>query len=349
MIMGTANNSIIYYNSSVDGNDLWNTAASYSCSPEGMHGVNGNITNAPILVSTSHIAVDSPCRGAGSADYATGTDIDGEAWANPPSMGCDEPTDSPSGDILVGIDAPLKRQLAGFVFRFMGEIGGEVSMHVWNFGDGTRVTNSVFAEHAWSAKGTYDVVLTAYITDWPDGVSGTQQIDIVSIEDLAIYVSPSGNDANDGTSRARAKETIEAGVDAQYLVDGWVMVGAGTYPLSSTIFVSKPVRIVGAEGPDATIVDGQGSVRCFSLGNSACVLEGMTITNGDSSGNGGGIYCLGTTPVVTNCIISGNSAEYGGGMRGGTADNCTINGNTATISEDRLVVKECRSRCYPYI
>ncbi|MBN2703262.1 MAG: PKD domain-containing protein [Pontiellaceae bacterium] len=333
MYEGTANNSIIYCNNADDGNDLWNTAASYSCSPDAMHGVNGNITNAPMMVSSSHIAVDSPCRGAGSTNFVSGTDIDAEAWANPPSMGCDEPSGNlPGGNLSVAILNSGSRAPSGYVLEFIGVVVGNASIYVWDFGDGTRITNSPSVEHVWAAAGTFDVVLTAYNTDWPEGVAATQNVNIVSHEDFVFYVSPDGDDANDGTSWASAKETIEAGVDAQYLVDGWVMVGAGTYPLSSSIFVSKPVRIVGAEGPDATIVDGQGSVRCFNLGNSACVLEGMTITNGYRSGDGGGIYCSGTTPVVTNCIISGNSTtRYGGGIYKGTANNCTISNNKATM------------------
>ncbi|MBN2703839.1 MAG: PKD domain-containing protein, partial [Pontiellaceae bacterium] len=328
----TANHSIIYYNNAVDGNDLWNTAAFYSCSPDGMHGVDGNITNAPVLVSSSHIAADSPCRGAGSTNFVSGTDIDGEAWANPPSMGCDEPYETTGGDITVsftsdGISGVL---LPGNVLAFKGMVEGAALMHVWDFGDGTQVSNSLSVEHAWASAGTFNVVLTAYNADWPGGVSATQEVSVVSLEESVIHVSSDGDDANDGTSWTSAKKTIQAGVDAQDIPGGWILVESGTYSLSTTITVSKPVRIVSVDGPESTLVDGQGTVRCFGLGNSACVIEGLTITNGFSTGYGGGIYCSDTTPIVTHCILSGNSAGgSGGGMSGGTANHCTFSRNSA--------------------
>jgi predicted outer membrane repeat protein len=62
-------------------------------------------------------------------------------------------------------------------------------------------------------------------------------------------------------------------------------------------------------------------------------LSKMTITGGKTSGNGGGLYNLGTT-TLTNCTISGNSAADGGGIMdyGGTMTltSCTISGNSAS-------------------
>jgi parallel beta-helix repeat protein len=84
-----------------------------------------------------------------------------------------------------------------------------------------------------------------------------------------------------------------------------------------------------------TIVDGDGVTGCFNLGSSACVVSGLTITNGRAI-FGGGIFCTTATPLATNCTITGNAAiggggnGLGGGMYHGTADHCMIIGNTAT-------------------
>jgi len=91
----------------------------------------------------------------------------------------------------------------------------------------------------------------------------------------------------------------------------------------------------------ATIIDcnGYGTGFVFDSGEDAnSVLTGLTITNGSGIlsfplGNGGGIYCDNSSPTITNCIITGNTAGNGGGIycwdSNPTITNCTITGNTA--------------------
>ena len=38
------------------------------------------------------------------------------------------------------------------------------------------------------------------------------------------------------------------------------------------------------------------------------MLVGFTLTNGVAAGNGGGVYCESTSAVLSNCVLSGNSA-----------------------------------------
>ena len=81
------------YNCIVYSNTPANVAVAtcrYTCSTPAQSGT-GNLAVDPMLTADGHIAADSPCVGKGSAAYAFGTDIDGDAWLEPPAMGCDEP------------------------------------------------------------------------------------------------------------------------------------------------------------------------------------------------------------------------------------------------------------------
>jgi L-ascorbate metabolism protein UlaG (beta-lactamase superfamily) len=80
------------------------------------------------------------------------------------------------------------------------------------------------------------------------------------------------------------------------------------------------------------------------FGNSTdetAVLDGFVITGGnadgdwliDPSGRGGGMYNKQSSPMLTNCTFSSNSAYYGGGMYNENSnprlDNCSLDNNSA--------------------
>jgi parallel beta-helix repeat protein len=330
MYSGTANNCIVWYNDGPVSNNLYYTTSHYTCSPDAIHGVDGNITNAPSLASFSHIGSDSPCRSAGSSAYASGMDIDGEFWQSPPSMGCDEYYGSITGALQVAIASSVTNVATGYSLSIQGFVDGAAEMHVWDFNDGRFETNNLRLAHAWSSPGTYALSLTALNGTYPSGVSVTQEIIVVDRDANAIYVASDGNDFNDGSSWITAKATIQAGVEAQIYYGGLVLVSNGTYTVASEIVVDKDITIQSLNGPSSTIIDGQGSVRGFNLGNYASVLSGLTIANGHADADGGGIYCTGSTPIITNCTITGNIAVgYGGGISHGTESNCLIISNSA--------------------
>jgi hypothetical protein len=153
----------------------------YCCTtPQPTNGA-GNILSDPQLASASHLSATSPCRGAGSAAYATGTDIDGEVWLNPPSMGCDEyHAGAVTGSLSVSIAATSTNVLGGASAGLTALIAGQTTASAWDFGDGVVVSNQPYASHAWSANGDYGVVLRAYNESNPDGVSATVSLDIIS-------------------------------------------------------------------------------------------------------------------------------------------------------------------------
>jgi hypothetical protein len=175
----TVYNSIIYGNTASSGGNNWQGGIfSYNgCSVPEMMPTDltyGNITNDPIFVDAAfHLSAASPCRGAGSSLYATGTDLDGEAWNNPPSMGADEVYDADFvGALAVAIQSSRTSLLVNRSLSLTGQITGRAAGLEWSFGDGTIVTNvSYFTSHLWASVGDYSVVFTAYNTDNPGGVS----------------------------------------------------------------------------------------------------------------------------------------------------------------------------------
>ncbi|MCF7849135.1 MAG: right-handed parallel beta-helix repeat-containing protein [Kiritimatiellales bacterium] len=333
-----AKNSIVWYNVAANsGDNITGLFAEYTCSPDVTHGIDGNITNVPLLVSASHIATNSPCRKAGNILFCNDADIDGELWLNPPSMGCDEfhGQGTVTGPIQLSMQGTTNI-CSNYAGTYLINIQGALIQNVVNFDDGYNETNAVLSStHIWEAPGFYNVVLTAANDDYPDGLSVTQEVHVYSSEESTVYVSDStGNDTLDGRSWVTAKKSIQSGVDEQNIHGGVVLVSNGTYSSSSEILVDKTVRLLSVNGPQTTIIDGGGSNRCFQLGMNDCLLGGLTIANGfaeltNPGDRGGGIFCWNTTSIITNCVFSGNSAIWGGGMSGGTANNCTFVGNSA--------------------
>jgi hypothetical protein len=185
-----AYNSIIYDNtSSVGGSvDNWdgNTLGGYNncIFPQFLPAANGNITNDPIFVDAAcHLSAVSPCRGTGSSLYTSGTDLDGEAWNSPPSMGADEVYDADFvGALAVAIQSTQTNVLVNHSLALAGLITGQAAGLEWSFGDGPIVTNvSYFTSHSWPNAGDYTVVFTAYNTDNPGGVSTNLVIHVLPL------------------------------------------------------------------------------------------------------------------------------------------------------------------------
>lgn len=136
--------------------------------------------------------------------------------------------------------------------------------------------------------------------------------------------------------------TIGQGMDAASDGDT-VLVREGSYsgPGNRDIgYGGKAVVLMSERGPEFTVIDCDGLGRGvdFSGGEgSGAVFDGFTVTNGAPDGSGGAIR-IGSyaSPVVSNCLLAGNSAvDKGGGIFCGRASTpsvsgCSISGNTAS-------------------
>ncbi|MEA2067918.1 MAG: choice-of-anchor Q domain-containing protein [Verrucomicrobiota bacterium] len=322
--VSSATNCIVWGNTANTEPNLYLSSLNHCCSPTLTNGVDGCISNAPLLVSSTHIAMGSPCIGAGISPADTDSDLDGEAWGTSPSMGCDEPNIGTGGSPDLYLTASATEALSGKLISFQCDIIGAATRFVLDFGDGLVAENQMDSVHIWENAGEYAVVLSAFNADYPAGVSITQ---IVQIAEASQYVSPTGNDASSGTSWAEAKRTIQAAVD-ETPEDGRILVADGTYALTAEILVADRMEIRSMNGPDATMLDGGGISRCVRFNHTGCMLSGFTMANGYAQ-NGAGVYGNYGDAVISNCVFSGNSSSAGGGaLVSAHAIDCVFSNNT---------------------
>ncbi len=190
---------------------------------------------------------------------------------------------------------------------------------------------------------------------------------------MRYYVSPSGNDSNEGTSWGTAFKTLKKAAQMTLQSGGEVWVAEGTYRESSQVEVGQGSSFYGgfAGGETElsqrdwnahrTIIDGRNDHRCALVWG---VLDGFDVTKGYYDGVGGGVQSYGTVihcriygnegniyytsgqgggicasaGSVTDCEIYDNEAGCGGGLyvsSGVTASNCVIYGNSSFALKSR--------------
>jgi len=335
---GVLRNCVVYFNRAAECANYDDDASTdpiwiqHSCTTPLPAG-SGNIDADPQLLTATHLSPASPCIGAGDPDYASGVDLDGEPWADPPAMGADQPG-LPTGLLSVSIDAGLTNVAAGYPVLFRALNTGPILKSVWDFGDGTLLTNQPFPSHAWSTAGVYAVQLTGYNDSHPSGVTATVMVTV----SMAVYYvdCASANPVFPYRTWKTAARTIQDAIGAGTLAGRMVLVADGVYRTgtadaseSNRVALTNVVVVQSMNGPEATMIEGEtndtNSARCAYVGDGS-ILSGFTLTNG-TAGAAGGVLCelLG---MVTNCTITGNSAYDGGGVNGGTLYRCTLTGNS---------------------
>ncbi len=361
----TMNNCIVYFNSLFgDGfflqspQNTFNTFDSvlnFSCViPLPGDGI-GNIDQDPRLASASHLSADSPCRNAGSAFYASGVDIDGNVWSNPPSMGCDEfQLGNATGTLTVALHASFTNVATGFPVEMKAQILGHASANRWEFRDGTVLSNRLEVAHEWSAAGDYFVILRAFNDSNPAGVSATVAVHVATA--TLHHVAPeSTNPLPPYTSWELAARTIQDAIDVALPGDE-IVVTNGVYgtggraiygTVTNRVAVTKPLIVRSVNGPDVTVIrgeqasattNGEGAVRSAYLTHRATLIgftltNGATLTRGYSQSHqlsGGGLWSASPSAIASNCVFIGNNAGYvGGGAISGTLINCRLNNNSS--------------------
>jgi len=152
-------------------------------------------------------------------------------------------------------------------------------------------------------------------------------------------------------------ESIQAAIDACNNGDV-VVVAPGTYTGDGNRdvdFKGKSITVRGKNGPEKCIIDCQGSESdphrgfYFHSGEtSSAVLDGFTIKEGSIS-RGGGIYCINSSPTITNNIITGNSASGGGIYCDNSSPTITNNMITQNINSGQGGGIWCWDNSHPSI
>lgn len=153
---------------------------------------------------------------------------------------------------------------------------------------------------------------------------------------LSAYVVTSNSD--NGVSGTLRYEIQQAELAANATGDNEIITFAstvtGTIDLNgSALAIDNTSGEVTIEGPGSNLlsINGQGTSQVFTVGaGSNAEIEGLKLTNG--YGNyGGGIYNEGTL-TISNCIVTGNTANsWGGGIYNAgalTVDHSTVSNNT---------------------
>lgn len=158
-----------------------------------------------------------------------------------------------------------------------------------------------------------------------------------------IHVNAAAAGPGDGSGTnpfIRIQDAIDAALAGDtVLIHPGTYSGTGNYELSPG---GIDIRIQSIDPNDpavvaSTIVDPALMGRAFNISNgetSACIIAGLTVTNG-RAGRGGGLYCFGSSPTVDKCVFVKNTATLQGGAMylydsAAAISNCVIVSNSAS-------------------
>jgi hypothetical protein len=109
------------------------------------------------------------------------------------------------------------------------------------------------------------------------------------------------------------------------------------------LLINKNLTIQGPGASQLTI-SGNNTHRVFEIDSAVATIAGLTISNGDAAAPfyyGGGIYNLKGNLTVSDCTLSNNRANAGGGIYNAfgstlTVSGCTLSGNHFTAKEGQM-------------
>src|SRR5882757_2402542 len=153
-----------------------------------------------------------------------------------------------------------------------------------------------------------------------------------------IIIVTNTDDSGPGSLRDALAAAVDGDIIDATGISGTILLTSGELQITHAITINGP-------GAGSLAVDGNATFRVFDNLTSGVSISGFSITNGSAPGDsGGGVFNEGgnsATLRLSDCIVSGNSADFGGGifnLNGAlTVNNCTISGNGAAFSGGGIV------------
>ncbi|MDM8550791.1 right-handed parallel beta-helix repeat-containing protein [Desulfobacterales bacterium HSG2] len=147
---------------------------------------------------------------------------------------------------------------------------------------------------------------------------------------LASGVAFGANTLNVPGEYATIQDAIDAATtsDTVLVADGTYLLGIGREYFD---FKGKAITVKSENGPENCIIDCQNNGSGFyfqSEEGQASELSGFTVTN--ASGDGAIVCKSRSTPIIKNCILTGNNRGVYCNLASPTISNCTITDNSGS-------------------
>ncbi|MBW1786018.1 MAG: choice-of-anchor D domain-containing protein, partial [Deltaproteobacteria bacterium] len=160
-----------------------------------------------------------------------------------------------------------------------------------------------------------------------DALSPAQSGDVIRVAE-GVYRPDESGDFPDGTGDRAATFQLKEGVALYggYAGYGHEFPDTRDVAVYETVLSGDPAE---NDGPDFEN-NNENNYHVVSASNVsvAAILDGFTVTGGNSNARGGGMINTNSSPTVANCIFYLNAAEDGGGMynydSSPTVSNCTF-------------------------
>ncbi len=168
----------------------------------------------------------------------------------------------------------------------------------------------------------------------PVAVAGLGPVTRAAAQGTTLFVAQGGSNTNNCQTPLTACATVShalavAGSGDTIEVSGTIVDSNITPPASLS-----PLIIIGASAPAGSpaVVNGNAGGSVFTIPSGATVtLDHLTIENGSTASNGGGINNFaGGTVTITGSTITGNTAGSGGGIYNGNPGKVTVTDSTIT-------------------